>query len=315
MKQISSNRGFIRVTGLALAPLLQVEGMHMKLKIALLAAAISGICFAQAPPSYPPGELDRLVQRVALYPDPLLAQVLSASTFADQVPDAAGWADRHHYLNGDALARAISEDQLPWDPTVQALLPFPTVLGMMASDIDWTTRLGNAVLAQRPDVMDAVQRERDVAMRYGYLRPNARVAVVRTGPFISITAVNPAFIYVPYYDPAIVFVAPRPGFAIGGAINFGFGFSIGAAFRPWGWGVTRIDWASHGWYVHDAIWGRSWSNRTVYVHNYPGLQRFDRPGPRPAAVAGHPEGHRLVERSPKEREADRNGGRRAEEHR
>ena len=82
----------------------------MKLKIALFAVAVSSICFAQAPPSYPPGELDRLVQRVALYPDPLLAQVLSASTFADQIPDAAAWADRHHYLTGDTLARAISED-------------------------------------------------------------------------------------------------------------------------------------------------------------------------------------------------------------
>src|SRR5579862_741429 len=112
-----------------------MEGMFMKLRIALLAAAVSCIGFAQAPPpSYPPGELDRLVQRVALYPDALLAQVLSAATFSDQIPDAARWADQHHYLTGDALARAISEDQLPWDPSVQALLPFPTVLDMMASD-------------------------------------------------------------------------------------------------------------------------------------------------------------------------------------
>src|ERR1700720_2310298 len=117
----------------------------MKLKIALFAVAVSSICFGQAPPSYPPGELDRLVQRVALYPDPLLAQVLSASTFADEIPDAAKWADQHHYLTGDALARAITEDQLPWDPSVQALLPFPSVVEQMARDINWTTQLGNAV--------------------------------------------------------------------------------------------------------------------------------------------------------------------------
>jgi hypothetical protein len=292
-----------------------MEGMFMKLRISLLAAALSGICLAQAPPpSYPPAELDRLVQRIALYPDPLLAQVLSASTFADEIPDAAQWADKHHYLTGDALAEAITEDQLPWDPSVQALLPFPTVVEQMAADINWTTQLGNAVLAQRPDVMDAVQRERNLAMNYGYLRTGPRVTVVRSGPFITIVPVNPAFVYVPFYDPAVVFFAPRPGFAIGGAINFGFGFSIGVGFRPWGWGVTRIDWASHGWFVHDAVWGRTWANRTVYVHTYPGIQRFDRPGARPVAVVPHPEGHKLVERSPRERESERNAGRRAEEH-
>src|SRR5580693_52669 len=141
----------------------------MKLQIALLAVAISSVCFGHAPPSFPPGELDRLVQQVALYPDPLLAQVLSASTFSDQISDAARWADQHHYLTGDALAHAITEDQLPFDPSVQAILPFPSVLDMMAADIGWTTQLGNAVLAQRPDVMDAVQRDRALSMQYGYL--------------------------------------------------------------------------------------------------------------------------------------------------
>jgi hypothetical protein len=287
----------------------------MKIKTAILAIAISGICFAQAPPSYPPAELDRLVQRIALYPDPLLAQVLSASTFAGDISDAAKWADQHHYLNGPALANAITEDQLPWDPSVQALLPFPSVLAMMAADLNWTTQLGNAVLAQRQDVMDAVQRERALSMNYGYLRSNARVTVIRTGPYITIMPVNPAFVYVPYYDPGVVFIAPRPGFAIGAAINFGFGFNLGVAFQPWGWGAVRLDWASHGWFIHGALWGRNWANRAVYVHNYPGLRRFDKPGVRPAAAAPHPEGHKLEERSPKEREADRTGARREEEHR
>ncbi len=294
----------------------------MKLKVALLAVALSAICFAQpmppGPPSYPPADLDRMVQRVALYPDSLLAQVLSAATFYDQIPDAAHWSDEHHYLQGDALAAAIQSDQLPWDPSVQALLPFPSVLTMMAGDMNWTTQLGNAVLAERDGVMDAVQRERALSMQYGYLRTGPRVTVIRTGPYISIAAVDPAYVYVPYYDPAIVYFPPRPGFAIGGAINFGFGFSLGVAFRPWGWGpgLARIDWANHGWYFHNAVWGRTWANRTVYVHNYPALRRFDRPGPPAArpAVAPHPEGHQLEQRSVKEREADRTGARRAEEH-
>ena len=177
---------------------------------------------SQAPPYFPPAQLDQMVARVALYPDPLLAQIFAAATYPDQIPDAARWADQHHYLSGQALADAIQADQLPWDPSVQALLPFPSVLDMMASDMGWTTDLGNAFLAQQQDVMDAVQRERRKAYDYGYLRTNPQV-IVGGGPYITIAPVNPAFIVVPYYSPAVVFVAPRAGFVVGGAIRFGFG--------------------------------------------------------------------------------------------
>ena len=97
---------------------------------------LGAAAFAQAPPAapmLPPPELDRLVSRIALYPDPLLAQVLAGATYTDEIPEAARWADQHSYLHGDALANAISEDHLPWDPSVQALLPFPSVLDMMAA--------------------------------------------------------------------------------------------------------------------------------------------------------------------------------------
>src|SRR5580658_4472587 len=134
--------------------------------------------FAQAPPpTLPPGQLDQLVARIALYPDPLLGQILAAATYPDQIPDAAKWADEHHYLTGQALADAITADQVPWDPSVQALLPFPSVLEMMASDPNWTSSLGNAFLAQQQDVMDAVQRERKEARDYGYLRSNGQIVV------------------------------------------------------------------------------------------------------------------------------------------
>src|ERR1700723_3494178 len=97
------------------------RAMAMGAALALGLAAFAPL-FGQAPPpppppSYPPQELDRLVSRVALYPDPLLSQIFAAATFPDQIPDAAGWADQHHYLTGDALAAAISADQLPWDPS------------------------------------------------------------------------------------------------------------------------------------------------------------------------------------------------------
>src|ERR1700734_263871 len=112
------------------------------------------------PPMLAPQQLDPLVSRIALYPDPLLAQILTAATFPEQIPDAANWADEHASLRNDALAGAITGDNLPWDPSVLALLPFPSVLDMMAQDPGWTQSLGNAVLVQRPDVMDSVQRMR-----------------------------------------------------------------------------------------------------------------------------------------------------------
>jgi hypothetical protein len=262
--------------------------------------------FAQGPPSYPPPELDRLVSRIALYPDPLLAQILTASTFPDDIPAAAQWADEHHYLTGDALAQAIAADQLPWDPSVQALLPFPSVLDMMASDMPWTQELGDAVLAQRPDVMDAVQRLRREAANCGYLRTNPSI-VVGIGPYITIMPANPAFIVVPYYSPAVVFAAPRIGFAVGAAIRFGFGVAIGLAFRPWGWGLTRFNWGGHAVIVNNAPWGRTWANRATYVHPY-SVRRFAASAPRP------PERHELVKRSPAEREDAKAGRAVKEEH-
>ncbi len=265
----------------------------------------SGQAPAQAPPSYTPEQLDKLVSRIALYPDPLLAQVLAAATFSDQIPDAAKWADEHHYLTGDELAKAITDDHLTWDPSVQALLPFPSVLETMASDIDWTQNLGDAFLAQRQDVMDAVQRMRQKAKDYGYLHSNDRIVVNAAGPYIDIEPYDPAFICVPVYDPLVVFWPPRPGFVVGGAIGFGFGINIGVAFRPWGWGFVRFDWGAHALFIHDVVWGRTWANRGFYVHPYAGLHRWG-PGP-------HVEGHRLIGRSAEERRAPREGRARPEE--
>ena len=260
---------------------------------------------AQAPPSYPAIDLDRLVARIALYPDPLVAQILAAATFSDEIPDAAEWADRHHYLTAGALARTMSEDELPWDPSVQALLPFPSVLGMMASDRGWTGDLGNAFLAQPEDVTDAVQRMRRSAREFGYLRSNAQV-VVSGGPYIEILPVNPAFIYVPYYDPLIVFARPRPGFVVRGAVRFGYGVTIGTAFQPWGWGTNRVMWSTRSVIINNAPWHRTWGNRTSYVHPYT-VRRYT--APRPA------ERHEVHERTQRERESERDSHKQQEEHR
>jgi hypothetical protein len=257
----------------------------------------------QAPPAYPPMELDRIVTPIALYPDPLLAQVLAAATYSDQIPEAARWADEHHTLTGPALANAIADDRLTWDPSVQALLPFPSVLDMMASAMPWTQELGNAFLAQQAAVMDAVQRMRREAVNFGYVRSNAQV-VVSTGPYIEIRPVNPAFVVVPYYNPAVVFVAPRPGFRVATAISFGYGVSLGAVWAPWGWGATHFNWATHGVIVANAPWARTWVNRFSYVHPYT-VRRYD------ARAAEH---HHAVPRHAEERRSQWVGRAHKEEH-
>src|SRR5579884_1288933 len=220
-------------------------------------------------PTLPPQQIDSLVQRIALYPDPLLAQVLTASTFWQEIPDAATWSQEHAYLHGDQLAQAIQQDNLPWDPSVVALLPFPQVLDTMARDMGWTQQLGNAVLVQRQDVMDAVQRMRQEAMNYGYLQNTQYDRVVNGGPGdIEILPVNPGYIYVPYYNPGVVFVRPRAGFYVGGAINWGPGIYLGGAFAPWGWGHPVFGWRSHDIVIDGRPWGRTWVNRGGYVHPY-----------------------------------------------
>ncbi len=246
-----------------------------------------------------------MVGRIALDPDPLLAQMLTASTFWDQIPDAAGWARAHSYVTGDALARAIQEDRLPWDPSVLALVPFPSVLDMMAGDMNWTQQLGSAVLANRGSVMDAIQRQRAVALNYGYLRSNGQMRVVTTPGDIEILPVDPAFVYVPYYDPYVVFARPRPGFFVGGAISFGPRIVVGA-FAPWGWGGVAFGWREHRIIVNNRPWERSWVNRQAYVHPYIAA--------RPGVEDHHVERHELHEyRRPESRPAER--GDRREDHR
>jgi len=276
-------------------------------KISLLGVAVAATAAAQAPlptparppsqaPSYTAAELDRIVSPIALYPDPLMAQVLAAATFPDDIADAASWADDHHYLSGNQLTEAIEADSLPWDPSVQALLPFPSVLEMMASDMAWTEELGDAFLAQHDQVMDAVQRMRHKAYTYGYLRPTATV-LVRSGPFIEILPVDPAFIVVPYYDPAIVFAPHPPGFAVARGVYWDFGIRIGVWFAPWGWGGTRFVWSSHTVIINNAPWGRTWANRATYVHPY-AVRRYARP-------TRVPERHPIRPRVPAERGRER----------
>jgi Protein of unknown function (DUF3300) len=248
----------------------------------------------EAPPPVPPGpmltpeQLDSLVARIALYPDPLLAHILVASTFWSEIPEAAEWANANASLHGYDLADAIRADNLPWNPAVIALLPFPSILNMMARDMSWTQQLGTAVLNQRGEVMDAVQRLRREALNYGYLQSNPYFYIHDDEGYISIEPFNPDYIYLPEYDPAIVFGPPRPGFAIGAAIRFRPPIVLGGAFEPWGWAHVGFLWGHHDIVIDHTPWNRIWINRGFYVHPYahpwirpPGLRIEVHRGPRP----------------------------------
>lgn len=249
-------------------------------RAALVATAVLSLSIRMGAQQYPPPpppppppqgqmpQLDSLVQRIALYPDPLLAQILTASTFSDQIPEAAEWANQHGSMNQQDLAAAINQDRLPWDPSILGLLPFPSVLSMMAQDPAWTQALGQAVLTNRAAVMDAIQRQRQVAQQYGYLQSNNYEQVTGGPGDIQIEPVNPGVIYVPTYDPYVVFAAPRPGFFVGGALHFGPGISIGAGFLPFGWAGAGLGWRDHTVIIDRHPWVRTWDNRAHYVHPY-----------------------------------------------
>ena len=239
------------------------------LQVPLLAALslVALPVFAQ-PVALSPTQLDQLVSRIALYPDPLLAQILTASTYWSEIPEAARWSHEHSYLTGQQLAKSIEDDRLPWDPSVVALRPFPSVLDMMARDPVWTQQLGGAVLTQPAEVMDAVQRMRRKAMEYGYLRPNGYVTVASNAGYVEILPGHPGVIFVPRYDPLVVFAPPRAGLVVGGAIRFGPGITIGASFAPWGWASPGFLWPRHSVVIDRHPWERRWNNRKVYIHPY-----------------------------------------------
>jgi hypothetical protein len=241
--------------------------LAIALAVLVMCCALATQASAQSEPYFAPPQLDRMVSRIALYPDPLLAQTLAAATFPDQIPDASYWADEHRGMGGNELAATIQDDELPWDPSVQALLPFPAVLHMMASDMNWTTDLGNAFLGQQQEVMYAVQRMRQRARDYGYLRTGPQI-IVGGGPYITIMPARVDYVVVPTYDPVVVYERPRAGFFIGGAIGFRFGVVLGASYRPWGWGYNRIAWDRRVVFINNAPWQRTWVNRHEYHHPY-----------------------------------------------
>lgn len=213
---------------------------------------------AQAPASstptqaskIPSEQLDSLVAPIALYPDPLLAQTLAASTYPLELIQLQQWLEKNKNLKDKALADAVAKQ--PWDPSIQAMAALPDVVKRLADDIQWTTDLGNAFLAQQNEVMEAVQRMRKKAQGKGNLQSTEQqkveTKVIEGDSVILIEQANPQVIYVPSYDPMYVYGAPfypyppiyyPPAgyYAAGMAISFGIGIAMGAFWGGgWGWG-------------------------------------------------------------------------------
>ncbi len=216
----------------------------------------------QAPPhtQQTSEQLQQLVAPIALYPDSLVAQILAASTFPEQVVEADRWVQEHPDLKGDALGQAV--DQQPWDPSVKALTAFPSVLGNMDKNLSWASALGDAYYNQQQDVMDAVQVMRQRAQGAGELKTTPQQTVTTQGSTILVQPATPNVVYVPAYDPWLVYGDPimawpgwypYPGIWYGGPyLSFGAGFGIGF-FGGFGWGWPR--------------WGFDWHNRYATFNN------------------------------------------------
>jgi Protein of unknown function (DUF3300) len=199
-------------------------------------------------------ELQQLVAPIALYPDALVAQVLAAATFPDQVALAASWLQQNSNLTGKNLMQAV--DAQTWDPSVKALTQFASVLGNLAQNLSWTSALGEAYHTQAADVMSAVQVLRAKALAAGNLKSGSQLTVVQQSPqVIVIQSANPQVVYVPMYNPAVVYGYPyvTPGYsastvAATAVVAFGVGIAVGAMMSGGccGWGYSSWNCGWHG---------------------------------------------------------------------
>ena len=247
---------------------MQRWSLFFGLILAISLAAGPTLLIAQAPQPqdaaqkqpFKPEELEQIVAPIALYPDSLLAQIFMASTYPLEIVQAARWSKEHPQVKGDAVAKEMEKQT--WDASVKSLVAFPDVLTMMNEKLDWTQKLGDAFLAQQKEVMDAVQRLRAKAKDSGNLKSSkeqtvkteAAPAGAATPQIIIIESPSPEVVYVPTYNPTVVYGAwpyPAyppyyyypPGYAAGAAFfSFSMGVVVGGAL--WGncnWGGNDID--------------------------------------------------------------------------
>ena len=249
---------------------MKLNGSWQRALIGLLVflMAMPAPVFAQSTvPVFRQEELDQILAPIALYPDSLLAQVLMAATYPLEVVQADRWGKQNKNLPPPALNDAL--DRQNWDPSVKALVPFPDVLSMMSERLDWTQMVGDAFLAQEADVMETIQQLRAKAYSAGNLRSTQQLAVSQQGAIIVIEPTNPQVVYVPVYNPVVVYgrwwypayppmvIYPYPPGAViaAGIIAFGVGIAVASAWNH-GWG--RWDWGHRNVYVN--------VNRTVNIN-------------------------------------------------
>lgn len=249
-----------------------LSGLAMLL--AFLTAAAPG-AFGQQPeqPVFKSEELEQVLAPIALYPDSLLAQVLMASTYPLEIVQADRWAKQNKDLKGEALTGALEKQN--WEPSVKSLVNFPQVLAMMSEKLDWTQKLGDAFLAQQNEVMETVQRLRKKAVDAGTLKTTPEQQVVVEKETIIIAPSNPQVVYVPTYNPTVVYgtwaypaYPPAsyypPGYTAGAALfSFGAGLAVGAA---WGYAWGNCNW--HGGDVDVDVNRNTNINNSINRGNY-----------------------------------------------
>jgi hypothetical protein len=208
-------------------------------------------------------DIENIVSPIALYPDQLIAQILGAATYPDQITAASNYVNSSS-LKGDALMKAV--DGQPWDPSVKALTQVPTVLDQMAKNLAWTSALGDAAFNQQKDVMTAIQKLRQEAKAAGNLKTTKEIKVVQESPqTIVIQQASPTVVYVPTYNPTVVYGTPYnpPGYSTAalvttGLISFGVGMAIGASMNN----------SCCGWGYYGGGWGCNWhGGHTMYQNN------------------------------------------------
>jgi Protein of unknown function (DUF3300) len=283
----------------------QIARQSIALTLSVLLIPFASANLNAQPGGYAPLDppmLDQLVAPIALYPDSLVAQILTAATFPQQVSEAGNWMRQTAGM--PPQQRADEANNMPWDPSVKALTAFPSVLDNLARNYNWTSSLGNAYYNQPGDVMNAVQAARWQAQQAGYLRSTPQQRVYDNGGLITIAPVDPGVVFVPYYNPWRIYggwvtpyagfyvIPPPPGIALGVGIGLGFaavGISLGL-FAHYGWGFNS--WAPN-WrggvvvYNHATYISRSVTvinhgnfggyNRGVFEHAGPGVPANFRP--------------------------------------
>src|SRR5271165_4170736 len=242
-----------------------------------------------------PEQLQQLVAPVALYPDPLLAQVLGASTLPVQVVEADRWLQAHANRKGDALAKAV--DQQPWDPSIKGLTAFPSVLDYMDKNLSWTAALGDAYYDQPKDVTEAVQVMRQKAQQAGNLKTTSQQVVTTEGSTIVIEPASTEVVYVPEYNSTVVYVEGSSSSSDSGEA-FAAGVAVGVlAGYEWGWASWGYSWGGYGYgygYGYGVQVNCSGRNSCSgnYNRNGNGDRNYNRNGNRNGNLNGNRDGNR-----------------------